>query len=86
MFEKLKEVRRRLEEIDRSLSHPEAGSDPSSLGRLMKERSRLEPVVTAYSQIQKTRETIQDLEELLREETDPEMASYLKEELRASRQ
>ena len=86
MFEKLKEVRRRLEEIDRSLSHPEAGSDPSSLGRLMKERSRLEPVVTAYSRIQKTRETIQDLEELLREETDPEMASYLKEELRASRQ
>ncbi len=86
MFEKLKEVRRRLEEIDRSLSHPDAGSDPSSLGRLMKERSRLEPVVTAYSRIQKTRETIQDLEELLREETDPEMASYLKEELRASRQ
>ena len=81
MFEKLKEVRRRLEEIDRSLSHPDAGSDPSSLGRLMKERSRLEPVVTAYSRIQKTRETIQDLEELLREETDPEMASYLKEEL-----
>lgn len=86
MFEKLKEVRRRLEEIDRSLSHLDAGSDPSSLGRLMKERSRLEPVVTAYSRIQKTRETIQDLEELLREETDPEMASYLKEELRASRQ
>ena len=86
MFEKLDEVRQRLEEIDQSLSHPDAGSDPSSLGRLMKERSRLEPVVTEYSQILKTRETIQDLEELLREETDPEMASYLKEELRAARQ
>ena len=86
MFEKLDEVRQRLEEIDQSLSHPDAGSDPSSLGRLMKERSRLEPVVTEYSQILKARETIQDLEELLREETDPEMASYLKEELRAARQ
>lgn len=86
MFEKLEDVRQRLEEIDRSLSHPDAGSDPATLGRLMKERSRLEPVVTVYSRMLKARETIQDLEGLLREETDPEMVSYLKEELRAARQ
>ena len=86
MFEKLEDVRQRLEEIDRSLSHPDAGSDPAALGRLMKERSRLEPVVTVYSRMLKARETIQDLEGLLREETDPEMVSYLKEELRAARQ
>lgn len=81
MFEKLSNVKNRLEEIDRILGDPASGSDPASLGRLMKERSRLEPVVDTYRLYLDARQTISDSQELLRQEKDPEMTAYLKEEI-----
>lgn len=81
MFEKLSNVKNRLEEIDRMLGDPASGSDPASLGRLMKERSRLEPVVDTYRLYLDARQTISDSQELLRQEKDPEMTAYLKEEI-----
>lgn len=86
MFEKLTEVKNRLEEVDRSLNDPSSASDPSFFRKLMKERSRLEPVVSAYDSYRRAEETITESENLLQSEKDPEMVEYLKAEARQARE
>ena len=81
MFEQLKEVSGRLEEIVRLLSDPECARDPARLQALMKEQASLLPVAQAYSSWQKACETIEECGEMLSSEHDEEMRSMLKEEL-----
>ncbi len=81
MFEQLKEVSGRLEEIVRLLSDPECARDPARLQALMKEQASLLPVAQAYSSWQKECETIEECGEMLSSEHDEEMRSMLKEEL-----
>lgn len=86
MFEQLKEVKGRLEEIVRMLSDPECAKDPSRLQDLMKEQANLTPVAQAYDSYLETRSTISDCEEMLSSEKDEEMRALLKEELSGARQ
>lgn len=86
MFEKLTEVKSRLEEVDRSLSDPSSAADPASFRQLMKERSRLEPVVHTYDRYLEAVKTIDESENLLQDEKDPEMVGYLKAEAKAARE
>ena len=81
MFEQLKEVKGRLEEIVRLLSEPDTAKDPARLQSLMKEQAGLLPVAEAYDSYRKTEDTISECEEMLSSERDEEMRSMLKEEL-----
>ena len=81
MFEQLKEVKERLEEIVRLLSDADTAKDPARLQSLMKEQAGLLPVAQAYNSWQKVQETIQDCQEMLSGEKDEDMRSLLKEEL-----
>ena len=65
MFEQLKEVSGRLEEIVRLLSDPECARDPARLQALMKEQASLLPVAQAYSSWQKACDTIEECGEML---------------------
>ena len=85
MFEQLKEVKERLEEIVRQLSEPECAKDPARLQSLMKEQAGLLPVAENYNAWQQVLETISDCEEMLSAERDEEMRSLMKEELTAAR-
>ena len=49
--EKLEAVEKRFEEVTAELAKPEVVSDPSSVRRLAKLRSELEPLVEAYRQL-----------------------------------
>ena len=86
MFEQLKEINGRLEEIVTLLSDPECMKDPARIQALMKEQSSLLPVAKAYDSWEKVRDTIDECEEMLSEERDEEMRSMLKEELSGAKE
>ena len=81
MFEQLSEVKQRMEEILSELSQPETSNHPERLTALMKEQASLSPLVETYDEWKRAQETIEESQELLRSESDPEMLQMLKEEL-----
>ncbi len=70
-----------LEELDKTLSLPETLGDMKTYKEKMMERSHIAPVVEKLSEMKKTEEEIKDNEELLKSESDPEMAQMVKEEI-----
>ena len=85
MFEQLREVNERLEEIVRLLSDADTAKDAARLQSLMKEQANLTPVSEAYNAWKKMQETIEDCQEMLSSEKDEDMRSMLKEELSEAR-
>ena len=55
--------------------------DPAHFQKLMKEQSDLQPIVDAYKEYKKNKETIEDSLSMLESEKDEEMREMLKEEL-----
>ena len=85
MFEKLEDVRQRLDEVLRRLSEPDVAEDPGTFRKLMKEQAELQPVVRAYEEYKENDRTIADSLELLTTEEDEDMKAMLKEELSGAR-
>ena len=86
MFEQLKEVNERLEEIVRLLSDADTAKDAGRLQSLMKEQASLLPVSEAYNTWKKLQETIVDCQEMLSGEKDDDMRSMLKEEMAGAKE
>ncbi len=86
MFEQLREVNERLEEIVRLLSDADTAKDAARLQSLMKEQASLTPVSEAYNAWKKMQETIEDCQEMLSSEKDEDMRSMLKEELTGAKE
>ena len=86
MFEQLREVNERLEEIVRLLSDADTAKDAARLQSLMKEQANLTPVSEAYNAWKKMQETIEDCQEMLSSEKDEDMRSMLKEELSGAKE
>ena len=82
MWEKLREIARRFDEIGELLEVPEIYGDPDQLRRLTREQKELEPLVTAYRAYRKCEATIKESEELL---ADPELREMAQEELRTAK-
>ena len=86
MFDKLEDILLRLEEIHKSLSDPQAVSDPALYQKLMKEEAELTPIAAAYSDYKKAKQTMEDDLEMLASEKDEEMREMLKDELAAAKE
>lgn len=86
MFEQLREVNERLEEIVRLLSDADTAKDAARLQSLMKEQANLTPVSETYNAWKKMQETIEDCQEMLSSEKDEDMRSMLKEELTGAKE
>lgn len=84
MIRNIDDIRNRLEEIDRMLSEPDTAKDPQRFSALMKERSKLEPIADLSRRYEKAKKTAEESEELLKEEKDPEMSAFLREEIEAA--
>jgi len=65
MFDKLEDVAKRYEDIDRLLSDPAVFDDRQKYQSLTSERARIEPVVEAYQRYCKVRKDLQDNRSLL---------------------
>ena len=81
MFDKLEDLLIRFEEIMGELHEPTVTNNQERFRKLMKEQSDLQPIVDAYREYKKNKETIQDSLSMLEEEKDEDMREMLKEEL-----
>ena len=78
MFEKLKVLAARLDELEMRLSAPDLYDDPDRAARLLRERNELEPIVTAFREYEQAQRTLADATEML---SDPDMKELAQEEL-----
>ena len=78
MFERLKIIKNRYEELSKELINPEIINDYNNFKKISKEHSDLEETVKKYEELNKTIEEISGLKEM---SDDPDMAEIVKEEL-----
>ena len=81
MFDKLEDLRIRLDEILNELQEPDVANDQNRFRKLMKEQNDLTPIVEAYNEYKECKQAIEDSLEMLEEESDEEMREHAKEEL-----
>ena len=81
MFDKLEDLRIRLDEILNELQEPDVANDQNRFRKLMKEQNDLTPIVEAYNEYKECKQAIEDSLEMLEEESDEEMRKLAKEEL-----
>ena len=79
-IDRLGQVEDKYEELGRLLSDPEVVSDPERLRIYSKEHSDITPVVEAYRKYIVLRAQLEDAEEMIREEKDPDLVSMAREE------
>lgn len=82
MFEKVKGLCQRMDELEARLSEPGLYDDPDRAAKLLKERNELEPIVATYRAYEQARQTIVDATEML---SDPDMKELAQEELHAAK-
>lgn len=81
MFDKLEAIVERLNEITEQLNDPNVVSDQNKFRKLMKEQSDLQPIVEAYNEYKKCKETIDESLAILEDESDEEIKDLAKEEM-----
>ena len=81
MFDKLEDLRIRLDEILNELQEPDVANDQNRFRKLMKEQNDLTPIVEAYNEYKECKQAIEDSLEMLEEESDEEMRELAKEGL-----
>ena len=82
MFEKLKALAARLDELEIRLSAPDLYDDPDRAAKLLRERNELEPIVTAFREYEQAQRTLADATEML---SDPDMKELAQEELQQAK-
>ncbi len=80
---RLEQLARRLVEVDALLAEPEIAGDMNSFRKMSRERSELEPVVSAFAAYSGTEEDIQAAQEMM---SDPEMRDMAEEEFKLGKE
>ena len=86
MLDKLAEVEKRYEKIEKDLSDPDVISNVETYTSLLKERSSIADVVEKYREYKEAQKNEKEAEELLASESDPEMLELASEELKNSKE
>ena len=77
MLDKLSALAARFDEIEARLAAPGLYDDPAAAAKLLKERNRLEPIVSAIRARDQALRTMDEARELMH---DPEMRDFAQEE------
>ena len=83
MFQRLEDVEKRYDELTTKISDPEEIAKTSSWQKLMKEHAELTPIVEKYKEYKKTKSTIEDNQELLK---DPELKELAEVEIEEAKE
>jgi peptide chain release factor 1 len=83
MLDKLAQIERRYEELDRLLSDPATINDYEKLAEYSKERSGLTEIIEAYRDYKRQLEQLDDARTLANDETDPDLLAMAQEEIAA---
>jgi peptide chain release factor 1 len=78
--QRLDELERRFEELSSQMASPEVASDPDRLRTIGKDLAELQDVVGPYRAYREALRQAEEARALARDEADPEMAAYLREE------
>ena len=81
MIEKLAEVEKRYDEIERLLADPEVSSEYSRIQSLVKEQALIKNLVSLSREYRRVMSELTDVNAMLHGETDQEMATLTQEEL-----
>lgn len=81
MFDRLKSLAVRYDELGDALSTNEIAADPEKSIKLMRERSSIEPVVLALRGWERAVQQIEETTQMLGGESDPELREMVKDEL-----
>ena len=85
MFDKLEVFENRFEELSQRLCDPDVAASAEKYTEALKQLKAIEPVAVAYREYKKVKASIDEAEEMLEEETDPELHSLIEEELGESK-
>ncbi|MBP3313497.1 MAG: peptide chain release factor 1 [Oscillospiraceae bacterium] len=85
MLDKLKLVEERFLEMEERSSQPDFYADPATATKLLREKNRLEPIVTAYRAYTKALQENADLRQMLDGALDAEMRELCQEEFTANK-
>ena len=77
MFEKLETVEKRYDELTKMISDPEVISNHTEWQKLMKEHASIEEIVLKFREYKKTKQEMEEAEELMKE---PDMKELAEEE------
>ncbi len=86
MLDKLAEVEKRYEELERLMSDPQLLTQQREYSKLAKERSELEEIVASFREWRKVEKEIHENRQLLEEENDEAIRELAKEEAGVLRQ
>ncbi len=81
MFERLKQIEAKYQELTQALASPEIIGDSGKYQKTAKAHSEISAVVEKYREYKDLKRGIADSKALIAEEPDPEMRSYAEEEL-----
>ena len=81
MLDKIKQIEQRYNELGVTLSDPEVIQDYNKFRDLSKQRKSMEETVELYYAWQKATEAVKDAKEIIHEESDEEMKSFMKAEM-----
>jgi peptide chain release factor 1 len=82
--ERLDELERRYDELSSELSSPEVATDPDRMRRLGKDLAELGDIVVPYREYKEAVRQADEASSLAKEESDPEMAAFLRQEADAA--
>ena len=82
IFDKLEPVIRRSQEIDEAMASPDVATDFEKIQALAKERASLETLVEISHKHVRLVEEQQDLNDIIDEDSDPELTRMAREDLR----
>ncbi len=81
MFDKLKSVEKRYDDLNRLLSDPEIISQQSEFQKYAKEQSDLAPIVQKFQSLQKINRQLEENKKILNEEKDRELIEMAEEDV-----
>lgn len=81
MLQKLVKIKDEYHQVTQQMADPAVASDPKQYRDLAKKEAYLRPVVDLIKQYEAALKTIEDSEQMLKEEKDPELLEMAKEEL-----
>ncbi len=81
MWDRLKQIERRYQELDQEMAKPELATDLKKLQTLAREKAGIEEVVTRYHQYQATSRELEKTKSMLATELDEGMSALVKQEI-----
>jgi len=81
MWDRLEQIEKRYQELDKQMSVPEVASDLKQLQKLAQEKASLESLVTKYREYKATVKSLEETKEMLNNGLDEDLIALAKQEI-----